>query len=198
MENPNQFEGTFFAADIDPGELHLILDRIDESLAFYQVVHDTNDFMIDDNVLIPDLPLFQNMVTLSDHLKMSTAPLQPSMGVGGIRGFVLRMINLPIRLFGEMEIEFNRSLREFIGELVAFNHAVNAQTTALNSAVASLDRKLGGKTGLEMKVQELDAANISYQDEIKLLQEHLETLRQDLVNAINRLEKLEQDQNKGQ
>ena len=109
---------------------------------------------------------------------MSSAPLQPSI-IGGVRGFIWRILNFPVRIFLPSEIVFNRKLREFIGELMASMYAINAFTQKMEASIALLDHKMEilVKANQEMKEENL---------KLKSRLESLENLKLD-----GRLESLE-------
>ena len=74
------------ASDLEPEELESILDRIDDYLALWQVIYHKPAPVPEE---IP-LPSLAQLGAASDWLRMSSAPLYPSMGIGGAHGILLR------------------------------------------------------------------------------------------------------------
>jgi len=180
MGNAEVRKENFFSGELNPEELHKILDRIDESLAFHQVLSKAVDLNDQETWAIPDLPTLERLIALSDWLKMSSAPLRPSIGVGGLRGFLLRLLNLPVRIFGSSEIEFNRRQRDFIGELITALSAVQAQNAALKSAVLSLEGRLEVVTTMDRKERVVENAFASSQERIRALIAQVDALKLEL------------------
>ncbi len=176
---PNS-ESSLLASDLEPEDLHAILDRIDENLAFWQVLY--NDRVLPQGVdaVVPNLPSLEPLYATSYWLKMSSAPLRPSMGVGGVHGIVIRLSNLVVRVFGAAQIGFNRQLRDFLGELLPAVQALYAHAAALKPIVSDLDHKMEYISDLEARVQTLEASNAAYQKEIDMLSGQVATLRGDL------------------
>jgi hypothetical protein len=175
-------------SDLEPEDLRAILERIDENLAFWQVLN--NDLVPPPhiNAAIPDLPALDKLYAASYAINMSSAPLRTSLGVSGIKGFGLRLSNLVIRIFGTEQISFNRQLREYLDQLIPSVVALYGQVTALRPIISDLDRKVELVADLESKVQLLEASNAAYQQEIDGLARQVATLRRDLDRALDRLD----------
>ena len=183
MEETSQENKAIFSVDMDSEELQEILDRLDEHLAFRQVLQRDENHVGDEalgaeqSLAIPDLPSLDRLIALSDWLKMSSAPLRPSMGVGGLRGLVLRLLNLPVRFFGSSEIEFNRRQRDFIGELIPILNAVQSQNAALKSAVLSLGSSLETVITVDRKDRVVESESVSSQERISALIAQVDALK---------------------
>lgn len=188
MENSIPKDQTAFSLDIDPEELEHILERIDENLGFSQVLPKPALEGDDEIIAIPDLSLSNSLVILADQLKMSPAPLHLSMGVGGLRGLLLRVINLPVRLFRTIDIDFNRKLRSFIDQQMVFNHKVGSQSSFVKLAVTAIQRDMFGLADLEARVGQLE-------EEINEYQAEIESLRTYLAQASQRIDELERQRN---
>src|SRR5690242_2795673 len=114
MANLFQPQERLPSTDLDPEDLQAIVDSIDDHLAFRNVVYNDSARSREE-----DLPVsLASLSTISDWLKMSSAPLYPSQGVGGARGFIYRFLNLVVKVFGSPQIYFNRKLRDLLGELL--------------------------------------------------------------------------------
>jgi len=161
--------------DLDPEELQRILETVQDYLAFRQVLHKEGFLFVDDNLAFPDPPSLEKLGALADWLKMSSAPLRRSIGVGGIRGLILRLFNLPVRLFGSEQVIFNRRLREYIDELTGSIESLNAQEAALKSAVISLDRALKTNAESIKEIMALVEINKSLREENKKLVERIDS-----------------------
>ena len=86
MANLFQPQERLPSTDLDPEDLQAIVDSIDDHLAFRNVVYNDSARSREE-----DLPVsLASLSTISDWLKMSSAPLYPSQGVGGARGTGLR------------------------------------------------------------------------------------------------------------
>jgi uncharacterized coiled-coil DUF342 family protein len=99
---------------------------------------------------------------------MSSAPLYPTISEKGLRGFLFRFFNMFVKIFGAEQIIYNRKFREFLASLLTLLHESEKQAAVLRSNVNDLERK----------VQRLDAANLSYQQEIDSLVEQVAALRE--------------------
>lgn len=150
----------------DSEDIQSIFETIEDSTAFWQVLF--NDTVCDQDDGLP-VSLTQVSAT-ADWLKMSSAPLYPSLAVGGLRGLIYRFLNLIIKLFGNPQIRFNRKFRDFLGELLTILQESNIQIEKLKSKVANLNDRL----------QTLEAENYGYRQDINALAGQVEELRSNL------------------
>ena len=167
MTHLNSSKGILFVSDLEPKELDSILDRIDDNLAFWRVIYNEHAYAQD------PLPSLALLGAVSDWLKLSSAPLQHTLGVGGVRGIILRGLNLFVKIFGSGQIDFNRKFRDFLAELMTFLHEFESQTANLKTDINELEKK----------IQTLEATNNSYQQEIDLLREQITALSERLDKA---------------
>jgi hypothetical protein len=167
MTHLDSSKGILLVSDLEPEELDSIMDRIDDNLAFWRVIYNEHAYAQD------PLPSLAPLGAASDWLKLSSAPLHPSLGVGGVRGIILRGLNLFVKIFGSVQINFNRKFREFLAELITFLHEFERQTANLKTDVNELEKK----------VQTLEATNNSFQQEIELLREKITALSEQLDRA---------------
>ena len=135
----DQSEEKSFNVNVNSEELQNILNQIDQKLNFDKPPL-PNMIKEQQPATQPFLPL-ESLTGLGDWIKMSSAPLQPSI-IGGVRGFIWRILNFPVRIFLPSEIVFNRKLREFIGELMASMYAINAFAQKMEASIALLDQKM--------------------------------------------------------
>ena len=188
MINPDSQDKSFFSTNQDAEEVQRILDRIDENLALRQALRDSGEITTGVKLSIPALPSLDRVNNLIHWLMMSTAPLHPSAGVRGMRGIYLRFLNLPFRIFGKMEINFNQRLRDLLGELSAFLHVSREQGNLLRSMVLNLEDELEEN---EDVIQNLQKINKSLQEKISEfyeLDESREIKIAELTNGIHDLE----------
>ena len=167
MTHLESSKGILLVSDLEPEELDSILDRIDDNLAFWRVIYNEHAYAQD------SLPSLVHLDVVSDWLKLSSAPLHPSLGVGGVRGIILRSLNLFVKIFGAVQITFNRKFRDFLAELMTYLHEFESQTANLKTDVNELEKK----------VQTLEATNNSYQQEIEALREQISDLSERLDKA---------------
>ena len=167
MTHLDSSKGILLNSDLEPEELDSILNRIDDNLAFWRVIYNEHAYAQD------PLPSLARLGAASDWLKLSSAPLHPSLGVGGVHGITLRSLNIFVKIFGSVQINFNRKFREFLAELMTFLQEFESQTANLRTDVNELEKK----------VQTLEAANNSYQQEIESLKEQMTALSERLDEA---------------
>jgi hypothetical protein len=168
------------AKGLDPGELHAVFDRIDEFLAFHQMIHTEGHLTVDEKIVSIGSPQLDRLVELSDWLKMSSAPLRQSEGIGGLRGFFFRLLNLPVRIFGAGQIAYNRKTREFIHELMIVLEAFNAQNHTFSIVLADMKRNQEACTDLTNKISALEASIARYQEELREMNQTMLAVRQEL------------------
>ncbi len=178
MADSVQLKGILSDTDLDPEELQIILDNIEDHLAFWEVLYNNSVSAQDEKPpVLPITPVspvtpvsLTQLSSIADWLKMSSAPLHLSQSVGGAHGFAYRVLNLAIKIFGSPQIRFNRELREYLGESVtAFQH-FNEQTAALASTVDTLNDRL----------RMLEMENKDYRQKIEGLVWLVRELREDL------------------
>ena len=178
MANSVQLKGLLSDTDLDPEELQIILDNIEDHLAFWEVLYNDLVSAQDDKPPVspvtpvsPFTPVsLTKLSSIADWLKMSIAPLYPSQGVGGAHGFVYRVLNLANKIFGSPQIRFNKELREYLGESVTVFQQFNEQTAALTSTVDTLNDR----------IRMLEMENMDYRQKIEGLFWLVRELRKDL------------------
>ena len=166
MANLIQSQERLPLTDLDPEDLQAIIDSIDDHLAFRNIVYNDSSGSREE-----DLPVsLASLSTISDWLKMSSAPLYPSQGVGGARGFIYRFLNLVVKVFGTSQIRINRKLRDLLEELLLTLQLLNTQAVALKSTVEAQDTR----------IRALEAENHGFRQEVETLTRHVADLRTDL------------------
>jgi len=78
-----------------------------------------------------------------------------------------------VKIFGSVQIDFNRKFRDFLAELMTFLHEFESQTANLRTDVNELEKK----------IQTLEATNNSYQQEIESLREKITALSEGMDKA---------------
>ena len=124
---------------LNQAEVDQIIERIAENLDFRQLTYEEVDDHFEVRPPIPELSSLERFEGLLHEVSMSAAPLRPSI-VGGIRGLIYRVLNLPIRIFAAEQIVFNRQLRELIGELAEFATSLRDQSRAMRLAIETLPK----------------------------------------------------------
>lgn len=166
MANLFQSQERLPSTDLDPEDLQAIVDSIDDHLAFWNVVYNDSVRSQEDGLPVSLAPLSM----ISDWLKMSSAPLYPSQGAGGARGFIYRFLNLVVKVFGSPQIRFNQKLRDLLGELLLTFQMFNTQAVALKSTVADQGAR----------IRALEAENYDFRQEFETLTRQAADLRADL------------------
>ena len=172
-----------FSVSMDSPELKEILSQLDLALAqTRQTSASLNDPTNTTTHSIASESM-DNLIYLADWLKMSSAPLRPSV-IGGIKGLLWRILNIPARIFLPAQIGFNNNLREFIDRLVTELNTTNARTAELESTVAALEQKntilSEINTQREEQITKLFEANKFFQEQLSNLgdvQDQLLTFR---------------------
>ncbi len=185
MANSVQLKGLLADTDLDPEEFQIILDNIEDHLAFWEVLYNDSVSTQGDNTpsVTPVLPVtsvspatpvsLTQLSSIADWLKMSSAPLHPSQSMGGARGFAYRVLNLAIKIFGSPQIRFNKELREYLGETVTAFQQFSEQTAALTSTVETLNDRI---RMLEMENKDYRQKNESLFWLVRKLREDLDRL----------------------
>ena len=152
-----------FVFECDSNELGNIVNRIYDNLAFHQVIPLENKLFYDKSFSVIEQLDLDELITHSNWLKMSAAPLRQSMGVRGFRGILWRINNIFIYVFGSEQIKFNRKLRDFIGILMETLHVIDDQINALNSLQLSLIQEIKQAKNMEARIQKLEMHLLSSQ-----------------------------------
>jgi hypothetical protein len=120
--------------DLPAEDLQSIYDQVDEHLAFWNVVYNETAGVKEDGLPVP----LEEAGASADWLKLSSAPLYASQGVGGARGLTYRLLNLGLKIFGAPQIQFNRRLRDFLGHLMTALQSFNIQAVKQKETLADL------------------------------------------------------------
>jgi hypothetical protein len=111
---------SFFEADLPPDELEQILYRIEENLAFRQILK-TQASALETVPLFP-IPSLADFESRLQQLKALKAPLfRPEETQGG-SALARRILNLPLRLFGFKQQQFNDELLALLADTVLLFH----------------------------------------------------------------------------
>ena len=196
MAETNDHNDAFFAADLDPQELRRILDRIDENLSFRHFSRGGIGTEEGAGSRVSFLPSFARAGQIIDSIKMSTAPLYPSIQAKGFNRFLWRLKNLFIKLFGSNELAFNQLLREMLGEFHQSFQALKEQSDSLTLAVDSLDVRV---EAIEQVVLDSQAESEGYRfphhitgHDFGSLDDRVRVLEERIANLSERLSSLEQ------
>lgn len=138
MSDLLQSKKSLTRTDLDPEDLQAIFNNIDDSLAFWQVLYNESVNTPGDGAPIS----LKQINELAYWLRMSSAPLYPSLDATGVRGFIYRLLNLAVKVFAAPQIHFNRKLRDLIGELLVAFQEFNSQTTAMEKTIESLNARV--------------------------------------------------------
>jgi hypothetical protein len=166
MLNPLHPQERRNSTNMDKEALQVIYENIDDHLAFWNILY--NDPVPSQEDGLP-VSLVQ-LTAVSDWLKMSSAPLYPSQGVGGVRGFVYRFLNLVVKIFGTPQVRFNQNLRELLGELLVSLQGFNTRVMPIKSIAENQDAR----------IRALEAENYDCLQDVETLTRQIAQLRADL------------------
>lgn len=114
-------------ADLPPGEVERILKRIEENLAFRKVLKDAGSPATEP----PPLPPVAGFDERHQRLRRLNAPFFVPEG-SGLSALFRRLLNLPLRVFGHKQAQFNEQSIDLTTQLVAsFHQALTEQRNAL-------------------------------------------------------------------
>lgn len=121
-------------ASLSPEELQDILDRIKANLSRHPVFS-------------PEVALkaLDDMEQRLQYLRSSKAPFFVEANGRGPVAIVARILNLPIRLFGRRQVQFNKVLREFLADasvLLQILYEQSAEIARLSDEVKELRRSV--------------------------------------------------------
>jgi len=172
---------------MDSNELQELFNQIDDNLALKQIVTNAILLFTEKRTLTMEQVPLLDLLEKSGQLKLSTAPLRPTQSERGLRGFLYRFVNLPVKLFFREEITFNRDLRDFINDLVVSIIALQDQNTKLITVIESLDQKITAienslNNPVPLKNVEIENLNSQVEDFI--------TRTKSLTNRVNELERI--------
>src|SRR5262245_50351688 len=117
MNSQTEDETSFFETQLPPDELEHILSRIEENLAFRQILKKSTKSS--GSSRFSPVPSIDSLETRLQALEALKAPLfrpEESQGVGV---WFRRILNLPLRLFGYKQSQFNTNLLALIEEMIA-------------------------------------------------------------------------------
>lgn len=173
---------------IDSEEIEIILDRIDESLTLSNAFTRYKQTPFNTDFLPLDKNNFEKLLIMSSDLRMSSAPLRATIGIGGFRGFFYRILNLPIRLFETQQIAFNKHLRDFIWELVVHCQKMGEKNDLVMDQIRRLSYKV---KGLDDKALTIENTWRSQQKEINTLTDKLKAMESKYLQLQEKVETLQ-------
>jgi hypothetical protein len=155
----------FFDANLPPGELQRILARIEENLAFRQILKDQAPRADKGAYALPQLPPISEVDRRVQFLRLLRAPLFGPVS-GPLLSFVCYVLNLPIRLLGRKQMMFNEELLLLFHDVVPLLHVLSEQSLVLASWSKDLEQ-------IQSRLQEIEETQRQIQDDLRELEEAL-------------------------
>ncbi len=125
-ENTAEEITQFFKAELPPGELERILNRIEENLAFRQALKKQSPFanQADDLLPVASLESLQQCLTQIQALNAPYFRPQLSRGPGII---IRRLLNQVLKIFGHKQHQFNAELLAALVDMTTMFHQALAE-----------------------------------------------------------------------
>ena len=164
--NDHKTDRSFFSVDLEPTELQLILDRIEENLAFRNIINDKHEEIDDsDDSLRPvSSPHMHQIDSGLAMLRFLQAPLFTPME-SGWKALVAPLLNFPIRLFGRKQILYDNQVIELLSHLAQLNKIITEHLEQRKQGIEPVAREFENRQkSFEEKLQNIEVATRELKD----------------------------------